>query len=212
MSDQKTCTACKITKPIKDFATRTMNGRQYPRTRCRPCESKLRHDRWAQHQIMMYGSYTSRKTLDLQAPRRTCIKCEKTKIKQSFRGNTAICLDCFNNYQRSWYWKNRRQILPKLRQKAVRHRRQMTSLVTEMKRRPCLDCRQSFHPCAMDFDHRNPKTKISEVASMVGGRYSKADIMAEIKKCDLVCSNCHRVRTYKRRHGEAAPHLIRGQA
>lgn len=65
-----------------------------------------------------------------------------------------------------------------------------------LKDKPCVDCGQSFPPCVMDFDHvRGAKSRC------VGNLFnvSEARLMAEIDKCDLVCSNCHRIRTAARR-------------
>lgn len=45
MSEWKTCTACGEPKHIDEFQLRTVNGRQYPRTRCSPCENRLRAER-----------------------------------------------------------------------------------------------------------------------------------------------------------------------
>lgn len=61
--------------------------------------------------------------------------------------------------------------------------------------KPCADCGNSYHPVAMDFDHRPGEVKTKDVAKI----FTFAAVMAEMAKCDLVCSNCHRVRTWKRR-------------
>ena len=66
---------------------------------------------------------------------------------------------------------------------------------------PCADCGGRFPPCAMDFDHREPGTKLATVTRMIG-RAAIVRILAEAAKCDIVCANCHRARTYGRR---AAP-------
>jgi hypothetical protein len=50
----------------------------------------------------------------------------------------------------------------------------------------------------MDFDHRDPTAKRSGVTRMVGRATSRA-ILAEAAKCDIVCANCHRARTFERR-------------
>jgi hypothetical protein len=47
----------------------------------------------------------------------------------------------------------------------------------------------------MHFHHRNPSTKTYNVGSMVNRKLS--DIEAEIAKCDLLCANCHGIRTYE---------------
>lgn len=63
--------------------------------------------------------------------------------------------------------------------------------------KPCADCGQTFDPVCMDFDHvRGDKN--DNVGSMVARGVALDRIQAEIEKCDLVCSNCHRVRTSDR--------------
>lgn len=43
----------------------------------------------------------------------------------------------------------------------------------------------------LEFHHRNPKTKISEISTLIH-KGSWKQLKAEIKKCDLVCTTCHR--------------------
>jgi hypothetical protein len=50
----------------------------------------------------------------------------------------------------------------------------------------------------MDFDHRDRTTKTAAVTRMVG-RAGFERILAEVDKCDIVCANCHRARTHRRR-------------
>lgn len=65
---------------------------------------------------------------------------------------------------------------------------------------PCADCGHRFHFAAMDFDHtKGPKKK--EVGKMVGVRYSIKALLSEMAKCELVCANCHRIRTYIHQSG-----------
>ena len=68
---------------------------------------------------------------------------------------------------------------------------------------PCADCQGRFPPCAMDFDHQDPRTKNQGVTRMVG-RAGISRILAEAAKCDIVCANCHRLRTYLRRERRSA--------
>lgn len=57
----------------------------------------------------------------------------------------------------------------------------------------CLDCGNSFPQCCYDFDHRVPVEKSFAISSKMGKPL--AELMVEADKCDLVCSNCHRIRT-----------------
>lgn len=67
-----------------------------------------------------------------------------------------------------------------------------------LKRHPCTDCGSTFHPAAMQWDHIGTD-KVSAIAEMVKDGYGRTAIRAEIKKCQLVCANCHAIRTYERR-------------
>lgn len=62
--------------------------------------------------------------------------------------------------------------------------------------KPCQDCEQVFPFICMDFDHR--ENKIKKFGISQGGSKSLKAVREEVAKCDLVCSNCHRKRTYKR--------------
>jgi hypothetical protein len=66
----------------------------------------------------------------------------------------------------------------------------------ELRRRPCADCGQTFPPWVMDFDHRDPKAKSFGLAAGKALLKSRDVLLAEIAKCDIVCANCHAVRTY----------------
>jgi hypothetical protein len=62
---------------------------------------------------------------------------------------------------------------------------------------PCLDCKKNFPPYVMDFDHVKGTKKFS-----IGSEKTHAldTIKKEIEKCEVVCSNCHRIRTWNRSH------------
>lgn len=65
-----------------------------------------------------------------------------------------------------------------------------------LKLAPCMDCGQALPVECMDFDHRPGTTK--EFALSYGPNHEWEALVAEIVKCDLVCANCHRIRTSPR--------------
>jgi len=65
-------------------------------------------------------------------------------------------------------------------------------LIIELKDVPCADCQGRFHYCQMDFDHVRG-VKLGQVIQMK----SRATILEEAAKCEVVCANCHRERTQK---------------
>jgi hypothetical protein len=79
----------------------------------------------------------------------------------------------------------------------AQRRADMRNFVDNLKRNPCMDCGGSFPPECMDFNHRDPSTKIGGVAKLSSAGGSMAVLLAEIAKCDLVCANCHRIRTWR---------------
>lgn len=52
----------------------------------------------------------------------------------------------------------------------------------------------------LDFHHSDPSQKDWEVANMVRSRWSQKRILAEIAKCECLCSNCHRIVHWEEKH------------
>ena len=59
---------------------------------------------------------------------------------------------------------------------------------------PCITCGEADIR-VLDFDHRDPSLKSFGIHRSITNRYSIAKIAEEIKKCDVLCSNCHRRKT-----------------
>jgi hypothetical protein len=74
----------------------------------------------------------------------------------------------------------------------------MRAYVRELKQsNPCGDCGDLYPRYVMDFDHRDGSEK-SDIVSQLINQLSWRRLREEIAKCDLVCSNCHRIRTHER--------------
>lgn len=55
------------------------------------------------------------------------------------------------------------------------------------------------YTCAMDFDHLHPADKFVRISRMVNQCYSWENIQTEINKCQLLCANCHHIKTLRER-------------
>lgn len=86
-------------------------------------------------------------------------------------------------------------------QTIYRRRMDLRNRVAELKKGPCADCKRCYPACVMDFDHLPGTRKVNSVSAMVTLLCPWEKIMAEIRKCELVCSNCHRIRTNARQTG-----------
>ena len=61
---------------------------------------------------------------------------------------------------------------------------------------PCRDCGKVFPPEVMQWDHLPGLPKRGDITMLRG--LSKHEILDEIAKCELVCANCHTIRTFVR--------------
>lgn len=65
--------------------------------------------------------------------------------------------------------------------------------VNTQKDKPCADCKKKYPHYVMHFDHLgNKEFGISDYKN----RYSIKRLQKEINKCEVVCANCHAIRTY----------------
>lgn len=70
-------------------------------------------------------------------------------------------------------------------------------IVAEIKQTAvCKDCLKHYPACVMDFDHLRDKK--ANISIMSNRPVSVKTLMNELAKCELVCANCHRIRTLKR--------------
>jgi transposase len=61
----------------------------------------------------------------------------------------------------------------------------------------CEDCKEKYPHWMLDFDHKPGFKKIDSPTQMLQ-KYSWEKALQELNKCDIVCANCHRIRTYQR--------------
>lgn len=101
--------------------------------------------------------------------------------------------------RRKWYAANRERQLPQSRANKVRYVERNVEYVLAIKRTAvCADCDLSYPAPVMEFDHREDEDKDADISKMARWPVSLARLVAEIAKCDLVCANCHRLRSARR--------------
>lgn len=96
-------------------------------------------------------------------------------------------------HKRRWYENNRQVYRDRNRARFKENARKLR----EAKKRPCMDCEGRFPPFCMDFDHRDGATKMGNIGNLLK-TWSWSRLQTEIDKCDLICANCHRIRTARR--------------
>lgn len=132
---------------------------------------------------------------------RRCARCGERKPGDAFhwwRGKAhGYCRACRVAYNAEWYAANRKRHIEKVRANTRRYIERNHALVAAIKDQPCADCGVRYPPYVMEFDHVSG-VKLRTISEMVRSGASVESILAEIAKCELVCANCHRVRTARR--------------
>lgn len=131
---------------------------------------------------------------------KTCPRCEDTLPLESFSVNRSrksgiqpYCIECMKAYRREHYYGNKEPYIAR----AKKQRNEVRSLVRKIKEsNPCVDCGNFYPFYVMDFDHLGIEEKLAGVNMLTSFGVKK--VLAEIDKCELVCSNCHRGRTWHR--------------
>ena len=127
----------------------------------------------------------------------TCAECNEEKSascfsKKSKNKLSSWCKPCHNLYTRLHYKQNEEYYINKSSKQKEKLRKHIQKYKENY---PCEDCHEYYPYYVMDFDHlRDKKINVSEACSF-------KQFNEELEKCELVCSNCHRIRTHKRRSG-----------
>ncbi len=135
-----------------------------------------------------------------------CTRCKKNRNPGSFHfKNKAAgvknswCKFCMQEHSRTHYADNPERYKKRARAHQLRCRALVKALVEQAKNKPCADCKQLFPACVMDFDHLDAEQKTMTIGSISHRTHTLAAVervRQEILKCDVVCANCHRIRTH----------------
>lgn len=98
-------------------------------------------------------------------------------------------------YAKKHYEANKVQIKARARLFTMAQRVLLRSIIADEKRKPCVVCNGTFPTVCMDFDH-GKRNKTRAVSDMAHSGVSVERFMKEIAKCEVVCANCHRIRTH----------------
>ena len=136
-------------------------------------------------------------------------EANKEKITESKKKYVEVNKERIKEYKHNYYETNKERLREKrknyYKSNKVKWKRRNsitnTYLIPKYKNVPCMDCNTIFPFIAMDFDHRPGEVKSFTIS--VKGCWKATserieEIEKEISKCDLVCSNCHRIRTWNR--------------
>lgn len=101
-------------------------------------------------------------------------------------------------YSRKHYEKTQEEIKQRTKDSKIKEKAKWYLFKSTLK---CTKCGFS-HVAALDFHHEDPSTKLGNVHRFISnGQYKKA--YEEIKKCVVLCANCHRIHHYEEKKNPA---------
>jgi hypothetical protein len=130
-----------------------------------------------------------------------CCACGENKLAAEFSFSdqalgvlNAYCRSCHAAYRHAHYLANkadyiRQAVAQRKAHREENRRRVMVYLSTH----PCVGCGID-NPVVLEFDHRDRRTKITEVSRMIANK-RWVRVLAEMEQCDVRCINCHRRKT-----------------
>jgi hypothetical protein len=93
-----------------------------------------------------------------------------------------------NAYFRMWYAANKKRHISYV----ARNKKVYSDWLFSLKvGKSCRRCRED-HPACLDFHHKRRTRKSFSIGEAYARQYERARVLKEIKKCEILCSNCHR--------------------
>jgi hypothetical protein len=130
-----------------------------------------------------------------------CSTCGKDKDEQEFNWRWKAsgirqksCRDCQRKQRQTWYERHKQEHLENVHQRKQRVIQAAREFVWNyLLNHPCEICGEP-DPRVLEFHHLHGNDK--PISVMAGQGYSIESIQSEIKKCQVLCANCHRRVTY----------------
>jgi hypothetical protein len=129
-----------------------------------------------------------------------CCKCDEILNVDKFHSNKkkkdglqTFCKSCSKAYSKQRYSDKTPEYKLRNQKQRLFIKKWIYNYLTD---KHCIDCGEK-EICCLDFDRRDPNEKSFSMTEASQHKKSMAAVIAEISKCDIRCSNCHRKRTAK---------------
>ena len=137
---------------------------------------------------------------------RVCSRCQREKSESEFyvkdkstgRLHTQ-CKSCYKTWRAGYYAKHYAENQNRYRERAKIYKKKLRdeyreNMIRYLEDKSCILCGESDMR-TFEFDHINPDEKNFSISQAVRLGYSWSDVMTEIKKCRILCANCHKKHT-----------------
>lgn len=124
---------------------------------------------------------------------------EYNKNKSRKDGLNTLCKDCSQKRSRRYYEEKGEEHKKNVIRRNKKHRKALQEFILDyLSSNPCKDCGNSDLR-VLEFDHLPEFEKKRDISRMIAASVSISTLQSEIIKCEVVCCNCHKIRTYSRR-------------
>lgn len=136
---------------------------------------------------------------------KTCSKCDQEKPLNQYNkqsktkdGLYSQCKDCARESNKKSYFRTsgkRNQYLIARRRRLAKERNEKIKTIK-------IACKQCGfdHFAALDFHHIDPKQKTMDIMYLKWSGCSDKTFWDEVAKCEVLCSNCHRILHWEERN------------
>ena len=129
-----------------------------------------------------------------------CAKCKLEKSLDDFHWRnkskgkkSPYCKKCKQTIESEHYHTNPNR-KNQIRNQKLKKQKVNYAIINEAKKGGCPDCGEK-NPIVLEFDHLRDKD--SDISRLTDANTDR--LVKEIAKCEVVCANCHRIRTHFRR-------------
>jgi hypothetical protein len=138
----------------------------------------------------------------------TCTKCLKEKAQEDFFVRNKVkqilhkqCKDCYREHRRTYYQEHYRKYHKRYLERALKRRQAKKQsyrikMLDYLKDKKCEDCGISDIR-VLEFDHMDATNKSFGISRGVDYTKNWEELLLEIKKCRILCANCHKIHTAK---------------
>lgn len=135
-----------------------------------------------------------------------CSKCAIRKeesefyVKDSSKGRLhAHCKQCYREHRKTFYKQHYTLYANQYRLRAKQRRERLRKdfhdkMLEYLSDKQCVICAENDIR-VLEFDHINPQDKLFNISQAVRLDKKWFDVIEEIKKCRILCANCHKKHT-----------------
>ena len=136
---------------------------------------------------------------------RKCSRCQIIKpltdfhkrkdLKKGGGGYRYVCKPCASERAKESYQRNKEKVIARSNietKKRIKERREYVFLY--LCSHPCVQCGAN-NPLLLEFDHIEREGKDLPISRAIYNNWSWKRLKDEISKCQVLCSNCHSIKT-----------------